>query len=187
MSDQVICPVCSQSDQVDKVSTLYIEGIGEKRLPFAKGAAAKEAGTARWRATMLSPAELTHLSRKLAPPSSGKASLTRPVHPDLVVIAFSLILPVFLYNILSQQRAMLLPVLLILAGFYGLYFFKRQAVVARFERQQAARRAEQRRIERGIQTWMRLYYCARDSGVFLADRRELIPIDQMTWYLLRQY
>ncbi len=186
MSDKVICPVCNQADRVDKVSTIYIEGIEKKRIPFVKGAAANEAETDQLRPIMLSPSELAHLSRKLTPPASGKASLTRPIHPDMVVIAFSIILPIFLYNILSQQRAMLIPVLLVMTGFYGLYFFKRKAVVARFEQQQATRRAEQRRIERGIQTWMYLYYCARDDGVFLPGGREFIPVDQMTWYLLRQ-
>ena len=81
---------------------------------------------------------------------------------------------------------MLIPVLIILAGFYGLYFFKRKAVVAKFEQQQAAKRDEQRRIERGIKTWMRLYYCARDEGVFLPGGSDLIPVDQMNWYLLHK-
>jgi hypothetical protein len=186
MPEKILCPVCSQFDRVDKVSTIYMEGIGEKRIPFSKNPVKKNPEGASPRITKIPQSELHPLSHKLAPPSSGKSSLTRPVHPDLVVIVFSCIIPVFLYNILATQRTMLIPVLLILAGFYGLYFFKRKGVIARFEQQQAAKREEQARIERGIKTWMRLYYCARDEGVFLPGGRDLIPVDQMNGYLLGQ-
>ncbi len=186
MPDKILCPVCSQFDRVDKVSTIYMEGIGEKRFPFAKDPGKKNPDGSRPRATKIPYPELQPLSRKLAPPSSGKAMPTRPVHPDMVVTVFSCIAPLFLYGIWIQQRAVFVPVLILLAGIYGLYFYKRKAVIAKFEGQQAAKREAQARIERGIKTWMRLYYCARDEGVFLPGSRDLVPVDQMTGYLLRQ-
>jgi len=167
------CPVCGLSDQVDKVSTIYLAGIADKRAP--------EIG----QATKIPSQKLRPLSRLLAPPSSGKSAPIRPLHPDTVLIVFSCILPFFLLGILKQQPAMLIPIVLVLAILYGFYFFKRKAVVAKFERAQANQREAQARIERGIKTWMKLYYCDRDAGVFLPGKDELVPVEQMISYLMR--
>lgn len=158
-SREITCPVCGHSDQVEKVSTIYLEGIRDKRL-YA-------------------------LSRKLAPPSSGKATLTRPIHPDIIVIVFSCIIPFFLAGILRQQKSLFFPILALLICAYGFYLYKRKTIVAKYVHEQAVKREAQTRIERGIASWMRLYYCARDEGVFLPGKGELIPVDQMISYLLQ--
>jgi hypothetical protein len=75
--------------------------------------------------------------------------------------------------------------LLVLAGLYGLYFFKRASIIGKFEREQDSQRQSQARIERGIKTWMKLYYCDRDEGVFLPGKEELVPPEQMMAYLLK--
>ena len=69
--------------------------------------------------------------------------------------------------------------------FYGLYFFKRNSIIAKFEREKDSQRQSQARNQRGIKTWMRLYYCDRDQGVFLPGQGELIPPEQMMGYLLK--
>jgi hypothetical protein len=169
----VTCPLCGQSDQVEKVSTIYMSGIADKRSPEIR------------RATQMPTQKLRLLSQVLAPPSSGKSAPVRPVHPDTVLIVFSCILPIFLFGILKQQPVTLVPVLLVLACLYGLYFYKRQAIIAKFEREQDSQTQAQARIERGIKTWMKLYYCDRDEGVFLPGKDELVPVDQMTSYLMQ--
>jgi len=172
-SHHITCPVCGLSDQVEKVSTIYMSGIADKRSP--------EIG----QATLIPRQKLRSLSKLLAPPSSGKSVPIRPVHPDTVVIVFSCVLPFFLIGILKQQSLMIIPVVLVLAGLYGLYFFKRKAVIAKFEGEQDKQHQEQVRIERAIKTWMRLYYCDRDEGVFLPGKDELVPPEQMTSYLMQ--
>ncbi len=59
-------------------------------------------------------------------------------------------------------------------------------MIARFEGQQASRQAAEERIKRGIDRWMKLYYCARDDGVFMPGSDELIPADLMIGYLYRE-
>ena len=172
-SHRITCPVCGLSDQVEKVSTIYMSGIADKRSPEIQ------------QATKIPNPKLRSLSQLLAPPSSGKSAPLRPVHPDTVLIFFSCVLPFFLFGILKQQPIMIIPVLLVLAGLYGLYFFKRQVVIAKFERQQDNQRQSQVRVERGIKTWMKLYYCDRDEGIFLPGKDELIPPEQMMGYLLQ--
>jgi hypothetical protein len=180
MAKNVTCPACGQADQVEKVSKLYITGIEMQRKPkdgvIQPGS---EAGSS-------SIAGSFALSRRLAPPSSSQKANTRPIHPDLVVITFSLILPVFLYGIYTSQRPVLLPMVGILLLMYGAYFWKRKVIVARFERQEKERQAKDERIRRGITRWMRLYYCSRDDGVFEAGKDELVPADFMPGYLLRE-
>jgi hypothetical protein len=179
MAKVVKCPVCGQSDQVEKASTIYLIGIGLDQAHSneqASNPGPKSKPTSSQRA----------LSRRLAPPASGKQVTTRPIHPDMVAAALSLIAPFFLYGILTSQRSMLLPALAILVIFYGFYFWKRKTMIARFEVLQASRQAADQRIKRGIERWMKLYYCARDDGVFEPGSNELVPADQIVGYLYRE-
>ena len=153
MSDQITCPGCHLSDQVTKVSTLYLQ----KQVK-------------NW--------------RKLAPPSGGKANNFRPLHPDLLVIGFSLVLPVFVYGILNQQPALFVPILVLLVGAYTLYLIFRRSLVAKFEADQQSQKDEKKRVEKAIGAWMKLYFCAREEGVFIPGGGEVIPVDQMPGYLM---
>ena len=180
---EISCPVCGQSDQVEKVSTVYMEGIGAGRLPLKTGAQVDQMPSPGQRLTKIPARDLYVLSRKFAPPSEGKSALVRPIHPDLVIGIFTLVVPIFLIGILAQQRGLLLPVLLILACFYALYFYKRKTVIARYDQEKTSKDAAQTRVECAIKSWMKLYYCARDGGIFLPGRGELVPVDQMAAYL----
>ena len=101
----------------------------------------------------------------------------------MVVFTFSLILPVFVFGIYTSQRNLFFPALIFLAFFYGIYFWRRKSMVARFENQLKASREENRRVERGISRWMKLYYCARDDVVFQPGTGKYVPTDQMPGFL----
>ncbi len=179
MAKQIVCPACGQADQVEKVSTLYLLGIGLKP-PLSTGEAAPAVDT-----TGISFAS-RDLSRKLAPPATSKQAPTRPLHPDMVVLTFSLIMPVLLYGVYTSQTVLLLPLLVVLAIAYGLYFWKRISILAKYERLQAERQAKEERIQRGVGRWMKLYYCARDDGIFEPGSDELIPVDFLPGYLVSE-
>ena len=181
---KVKCPICEQSDQVEKVSTLYLVGIGMNHQPKSGEAPLDLPPTNAW-VSALPPAELQALARRLKPPSSGKQAFSRPLHPDMVVIVFSLILPIFLYGIWTSQQQVLPAVLLVLTGAYALYFWKRKAIIARFQHNQNKRLSADERARRGVERWMKLYYCYGDDGVFPAQGGKLIPTDQMPGYLFR--
>lgn len=180
---QVTCPQCGRSEEIEKVSTLYLAGIQVKRSSTSDQPGEDLASQVLARLPNLTPQDLQALSRALAPPSSAKAALTRLVHPDLVVLVFSLVIPIFLVGILNQQRVALIPVLVVLALAYGLYFYKRKDILAKFAQTQSEQKAKQTRIERGVKTWMKLYYCTQDEGVFLPGKKELVPIEELTNYL----
>jgi hypothetical protein len=181
MVKEIRCPQCEQADHVEKVSTIYLVGIGLKNQPAKDDIGATPI---KFKLADLSEAELRSLARRLKPPASTKRLPSRPLHPDLIIITFSLVFPIFIYGILVSQSPTLLPVLIFLAAVYGLYFWQRKAIIARFENRQAEQRTADERVRLAIERWMKLYYCANDDGVFTPSSEELVPADQMMSYLL---
>jgi hypothetical protein len=179
-ANPVVCPACGKSDEVVKVSTLYVAGIEKKR------SSQNEPENNRPEAARAYALSSPELSRRLKPPAAGKRSMSRPLHPDLMVVVFSLVAPIFLYGIYDTQRQMVIPIIGVLVVIYALYFWKRKDLAARFEREKASQQTADDRIKRGIERWMRLYYCAHDDEVFLPGAPEATPTDQMMGLLLQK-
>ena len=175
INTEIRCPHCGETDMVEKVSTVYLMGIGLSQ----QAAKDEDQPAIPFKLSGLPESELRSLARRLKPPASSRRMPTRPLHPDLYVLTFSLVIPIFLYGIYSSQRASLLPILVFLAGLYSLYFWKRKPIVARFARRQAELQTTQQHLEGAIGRWMKLYYCARDDGVFEPGKPELTPADQL--------
>jgi hypothetical protein len=184
MAVRVNCPGCGEAAQVEKVSTVYLLGIGLKRKMAENPGRTAPAAVNHFYLEM--PAEkLREVSRKLAPPSSGKSGFTRLVHPDVFVLTFSLILPFFVVGIYASQRGVLLPMLAVLAVFAGWYLWKRKSMIIRYERQQNERKAAETRAKNGIENWLRLYYCAQCDGVFELDAEEVVQPSEIGRLLAR--
>ena len=138
--------------------------------------------TSAW-VSALPPDELQALARRLKPPSSGKQAFSRPLHPDMVVVVFSLVLPIFLYGMWTSQRAVLPVALVILAVAYAPIFGSAKRSSPASSTIKPSRHSADERARRGVERWMKLYYCNRDDAVFPAQGDELIPTDQMPGYL----
>jgi hypothetical protein len=185
MSTRLNCPVCNQQDQVEKVSTLYLIGIGLKGQSAGPTYQPGQSKPGSQVLQELSESELRALSRRLAPPASKKEAMMRPLHPDLMVLTFSLVIPIFLFGIFQDQSPMLLPALIVLGFFYVFYAWKRKSFVDKFELQLKKRQASQQQIRIGIDRWMKLYYCARDDGVFEPGAQQLVPSDDLMSFLMK--
>jgi hypothetical protein len=184
----MICPQCGQGDQVEKVSTIYVRGI-EVKWRRSQAALPDEVENSPRRSRVVDEmpsSELMALAPRLAPPAAKKSAPMRAIHPDHAVVALSLVAPIFLYGILTSQASGLLIVLPLLAGFYIFYFWQRKRLIAKFHATQQAQKAAEQRIHRGIQRWMRLYYCARDDGVFEPGAGALTPTDQIPGLLFKE-
>jgi hypothetical protein len=187
MPNEIICPVCKLADQVEKVSTLYLVEIELQRQKGSVWLSDKNSHAVELlRARQLAQPGFEPLRRKLAPPSSGKQTTIRPIHPDLAVLAFSLITPVFLYGILTTQPGSTLPVLTVLALFYGLYTWQRRRLIGRFEGEQARQKRATERTAQAVERWMKLYYCAREELVFVPGNSTFVPVDQMMGLLFQE-
>ncbi|MBN2547763.1 MAG: hypothetical protein JXB15_01295 [Anaerolineales bacterium] len=178
------CPVCGQTDLVEKASSIYLAGLLGQKAAGGAGEAQPPAKISPW-VNELSPTERRALGKRLAPPASGQKLPARPIHPDQAVIAFSLVTPIFLYGMWNTQRALLLPALFALAVFFGFYFWKRKTILARYIRQLEQRKVSDERTRRGIERWMKLYYCARDDVVYFPGSSESTPADQLPGLLMR--
>ncbi|MBN2146487.1 MAG: hypothetical protein JW726_03825 [Anaerolineales bacterium] len=182
MNDDITCPACGQGDAVEKVSTIYLLGIG-----LARGGNAPQEGGGQPQVAKAPHPHWKELSKRLAPPAGGREGLgTRPVSPDMVVLTFTLVIPVFLVGILTSQRALLPVALLILAAFYAIYFALRKRLMAKFARGQAERAAKAERIKAGIARWMQLYYCERDDVVFEPGKGQAVPAERMNGLLFEK-
>ncbi len=74
--------------------------------------------------------------------------------------------------------------LLFILAAYSLYFWKRKLLIGKFESRMLAQRSETERVQGAIERWMKLYYCERDKGVFLPGVDRLVPISQISQYLM---
>jgi len=181
------CPDCGQTDLVAKVSEIYVAGVELKLRRSKKGAPVDSTAAASpppfWKE--MPSQELQALSRQFAPPASGKQSTFKPVNPDLMVAAFSLIAPVFLYGVLTTQKPAFLPALLALAVFFLFYFWKRKGLIAKFDKMIQAQKTSEQRVKRGIERWLKLYYCARDDVVFKPGDGSGTSADQIAGVLMQ--
>lgn len=196
------CPTCGQQDQVAKVSTLYLTAIGLNRLPGRSQPSGSsneihadldpdannlQPGTsAGLQVSAISGSELKIISRKIKPPASPKQAFNRPVHPDTVVLSFSLLVPFFIFGILQSQASMLIPMIIILVVAYGLYIWQRKKIIQRFNLNLAEKTAAEKRIRRALDRWMHLYYCLRDDVVFQPDDGQATPVDLIHGYLVEE-
>lgn len=174
----VLCPSCRQADQVEQVSRLYIAGLSR-----AHASSDPPAQEMKLKIQGLTPEQLKALARRLKPPTGGKEA-ARPLHPDWVVAGFSLVVPFFFYGIYTSQPHNFYQFLALLTLAYGAYFWQRRKLIARYQAALDKRQAAAQRVKQGIEKWMKLYYCAREDGIFLPGFSELIPLDQLHWYLI---
>lgn len=184
----MICPKCNQADLVDKVSKIYMTAMERKYGARARIKLLPEDGGDSSRLiieSQIGVQRLYLLAKKLIPPSSGKKTIIRLIHPDMVVIVFSLIAPFFIYQIATSQLNILPLTVLVLVGFYIFFFLQRKRLIAKFEAQKLAQKTAEERIQRGIKRWMQLYYCARDDIVFNPLDSEFVPIDLVNGYLMK--
>ena len=172
---EIKCPMCGKSETVEKVSTIYLTGLGLQKEKRADGN--------RLSGRVKPSADIRNLSGKMAPPSSQKKAFTRPVHPDQALLAFTVVTPIFLWGIFTSQANLLVPVLVLLVVFYGAYFWQRRRLLEKFQSEQAIRRDADGRVKRGIERWMRLYYCREDDVVFEPGKVKTLPLDQLPGYL----
>jgi hypothetical protein len=178
MSARNACPVCGETRAVSKVSAIYLAGI-QARNPKAIG------GEPLVKVSGIPEDAMPGFSRKFTPPATKKEVQVRLVHPDMVVLVFSAIVPFFLRGIYLQQPTLFNPVLAGLVILYGVYVWQRKIILKRFERQVQAEKAKNERVQRGIQRWINLYYCAEDDVIFEPGGASPLPSDQINGYLFQ--
>lgn len=161
------CPQCKKNDRVEKVSTIYVQGIKpEAELPGDKAA----------------QAILKTLSQRLAPPGGKGKGVTRPIHPDLMVGGFTAIIVLIIYNMAAAQPQMVLPTTVFTALALAVYALGRKNLITRFEKKLADEGGSQKKTEEAVGRWMQLYYCARDDLAFNPVTKASMPPDSVRSY-----
>jgi hypothetical protein len=168
--EDFVCPVCKQTDRVEKVSTVYAAGIstgaysgGTTGIGISSGGAIG-VGAAH---TNLTSVMQTQLSWRLAPPP-------RPLPPTakwrggtiglLIFLAFAWLIG-FAATAASEITAKgigIAVILLSIAGTIGLITSMQPERAKKVEYARHVMRWQQARAN-----WERLYYCGRNDIVFL--------------------
>lgn len=178
------CPQCQDSDQVYKVSEIYLES--STRLTYSD-----ELGQPELDRLLddLCPeisdcSERDHLARQFAqvfaPPGAAPAAPNR-LHPDLMFGIFLLLLLVMVFQIARAQPGALPAALgLLLVGILA-YLLGRRLILKRFRAGQAQTAAQ--RVESSVKRWGQLYFCSRDQVVFHPEENKPVPLEQFQTYL----
>lgn len=151
------CPECHQSDQCKKVSVLYIEASGNRKV------------------------------LNIFNPPSGGVEAIRDVNPDIAVIGFTVIAGIFLYNIYATQPQYFTFIAIITGLAYIAYAILRKKIIGKYKASIQAKKDEKIKVEKAIDHWMKLVYCARDKVVFDPAENLPVPAFQMRDYLMGKY
>lgn len=185
---QVDCPLCHSSEHVYKVSEIYLSGVEslQSRHPLKDNLfdhifrhISQKAGR-----RFVEYATKRTLVSKFAPPSSGKASLTRHLTPDFIVGITLAVSVFFLSRIYTEQNRAFLPALIFVLVMAGAYLLGRKKIITRADNKHKAAQLASRQVEQAIGRWMDLYYCAADYIVFDQRKRMAVPLQDMPHYLI---
>lgn len=179
MEENPHCPVCRSDQGVFKVSQVYVAGITrvENRSEDDRQTLVSIYGK-----ELLSAAEIHQVALQFGPPS-GRSQVVRPVHPDLVAGMFSAVALVFLLNTFWVARPFFWSILVIwLVSLIG-YWSTRKPLLMRHRGMETTALGDRRAVEVAVGKWMKTYYCIEDGCVFMPERHDTAPLNQLQQYL----
>lgn len=177
------CPHCGQADKTYKVTLLYLEIT--TRLQQGQAADQPELDN------LLKDLDavdcdldtqnklLSRLVRSLEPPK-GETHTTRRAHPDSMVIFFSLLALLFVFQIAITRSPQLPFIVILLVGSILAYLLARKTIIGRYDSAVRKEREENERVESAISRWMGLYLCSRDKGIFDPEQNQYAPLEQIS-------
>lgn len=178
------CPQCQLSDQVYKVSVIYLESSTRLKYDDELGQPELDRLLDDLCPDLSDCSERDHLARQFAqvfaPPGAAPATPNR-LHPDLMFGIFLLLLLAMVFQIArAQPDALPAALVLLLAGILA-YLLGRRWILRRFQAGNAQSAAQ--RVETTVKRWGQLYFCSRDRVVFHPDENRPVPLDQFQTYL----
>lgn len=181
-AEPLACPKCGKNDRVQKVSSVHSSGLS--RSSFRGDVWTKNG----FDPVSMSGHSQTELSRLFNPPkkpgSRTWAGIALVAFGSCCLVYVSMWLCGGLYLLffdfdLGRLAFLAFAVLTgLLCVFLPLRFGLRKLTS---KRQQFP--VDKARWERAMDRWERLYYCARDHGVFIPSETSLMPIDEIQKFL----
>jgi hypothetical protein len=179
MEEKPCCPVCKSGQDVFKVSQIYVAAITRAENRSAED---RQILVNIYGKELLSAAEIHQVAQQFGPPS-GRSQVVRPVPPDLIAGMFSAVALVFLVNTFWVARPVFWAILgiwlLSLAG----YWSTRKSVLNRYRGMETTALGDRKAVEISVGKWMKAYYCGADGCVFMPERSDSAPLNQLQQYL----
>lgn len=167
------CPKCARNDQVVRIAALYLASLEKKhpnrrsQLPPEREQGSGASSPNGSAANSLAAAEFEQQIGRLAPPTGSKKPTARLIHPDMVIGAFSLVAPVFIYGMATSQAGMLVIALPVCLALYVIYFWQRKALIVRYREQTEIQLRQAEDAQRITQRWMQARGCLRCGLAFI--------------------
>jgi len=174
--------MCGKSDRSAKVSVIYLAGVEERyrnrrnKKLIEKSDVTEAQDFSKWDG--LADGRLVELVSYLSPPRGKRPPLVRPLNPDLMVGALTLVAPVFIYGMSTSQPKMLWFAGALLLVFYMWYFWKRKALLDKYRVAIEQQKTADTKLREETERWMKLYFCARDNVTFTKAGKEVTFLDE---------
>jgi hypothetical protein len=182
-----VCPACKVAENSYKVSEIYMQSLmrlksGDKaEAPVIDALQAKIPEERRDK--LKGSRYYRELMESFAPPQ-GETQNTRAINPDWVAFALAFLSVYFLYQIFTTQFGVFWFAVGFAVMAYAAYFIFRKKIFAKYQVQKDQEAGSKGQVEKAIGVWMKLYYCAKDNIVFIENKSESIPLQEMRSYLL---
>lgn len=178
---QPACPSCGRSDHSQKVSLLYIAAT--TYLSHQKNA---DQNTLDAVLFDLIPGDSEHgrsnflqqLVKHLSPPA-GQKQISRPIHPDWMIIFGCAVGFIFIYQMSLADPGSLPIIVSLLSIGLLIYIITRRPLLNRYQERIGREREAFDRLDLATQRWMRLYLCSRDALVFDPERQVYVSFEQL--------
>lgn len=197
MSTSLVCPKCKEIDMVRKVSSVVSGGTSVGRYAGPTAGASINLGTRRTSVssyyTNLTGSSWTAISARLTPPLQPTYKSVFGIYFGIgigvIALSFLLVIP-WLMTVLFPSRFTIIEWLL-----YLLFIMTATGVtvgailiIVGIIREKKNKEEANNAIPgwvRALQRWDRLYYCARDDGVFIPEEGIFVPTPRMVEYIYR--
>jgi hypothetical protein len=183
-----VCPHCGQADKTYKISLLYLESTARLHHHETENQPELDSLLADFHAERggqdVQNQLLNQFTHSFAPPMDEKSMVvkrgSRRIHPDSMVIFFSLLALLIVFQIATTQPVQLPAIVILVAGSLLAYILARKTIVKRYEANVRKEQEESARAEIAMTRWMNLYFCSRDKGVFDPDQNRFAPLEQIS-------
>ncbi len=186
------CPECGRIDRVEKVSAIFSGGVST----ITSGAETSDATNY----TGLGEVSRSLLSSRLAPPikPSGQGMSWAALSAALLLCVCGGLFTQFLLTVMLPEISSI-PISEDTKGGYPVFFICITLALALvggsisivISQRRKVKESEQKassqipQWEKALARWNKLYYCARDDGVFDLEERVFVPVEKLKDYLYR--
>jgi hypothetical protein len=160
------CPICGRTSRLIHVSEAYFEAVSNIPVADIGNGILFPIPETGEEGIHIYPHTQMEILQKFAPPSNPRVPFHLSLHPDQFAILLLLIGAYFVYFTWSTAPSHWVWAAGGLAGLILLYLGFRRRIVHAYQAQKAGLDGQKQKLEKMVDIWNRLVYCAADGMIF---------------------